>query len=151
MGDTGSLLVGYTMSLFVIVFNEGNIQQTSLWHVHNAPIVSFAILFIPLFDTMRVMGIRMLHRKSPFEPDRTHIHHRLLDLGLTHIQTTLILIVMNAGFIALIVLLQNLNIHILALIVLATGLLKGYIPTFIAGRWRKRVPKAVVRIHRSES
>ena len=56
-----------------------------------------------------------------------------------------------AAGLAAILLLQNLNIHILALIVLAAGLLKGYIPTYIAERWLKRAPKAVVRIHRSES
>jgi UDP-GlcNAc:undecaprenyl-phosphate GlcNAc-1-phosphate transferase len=143
MGDTGSLLLGYLMTLFVIVFNESNIQQTALWHVHNAPIVSFAILFIPLFDTIRVMGVRIIHKKSPFEPDRTHIHHRLLDLGFSHLQTTLILLIINATFIMLIFMLQNLNIHILAVIVLAAGILKSYIPTYIAKIWLKRARKVV--------
>ena len=146
MGDTGSLLLGYLMTLFVIVFNEKNIMNTSPWHVNNAPIVSFAILFIPLYDTLRVMGNRILKGKSPFEADRTHIHHRLLDMGFTHLQTTMILLSLNAVFIVFIFLLQNVDIHLLATIVIFTGLMKSLLPVYLAKFFHKGGTKVVFRL-----
>ena len=138
MGDTGSLLLGYLMTFFVIVFNESNIVNDSPWHVNNAPIISFAILFVPLYDTLRVMGSRIIKRKSPFHADRSHIHHQLLALGFTHIQTTLILLAINALFILFIFLLQDLNIHLLAAILIITGLVKSFLPDYIAKFFQKR-------------
>ena len=52
--------------------------------LQSAPAIGFAILIVPLFDTLRVVGLRILNRRSPFSPDRNHIHHFLLDLGLSH-------------------------------------------------------------------
>lgn len=144
MGDTGSLLLGYLMTIFVIVFNQHNIVNTAPWHIHNAPIISFAILFIPLFDTIRVMLIRIFKWKSPFSADRNHIHHRILKLGLTHIQTTLILVVTNGFFIFLVFLLQNLEMHLLLLIIFAFGIIKSFIPVYIRKRLEANSPKIVM-------
>lgn len=146
MGDTGSLLLGYLMTLFVIVFNESNILQNSPWHVNNAPIVSFAILFIPLYDTLRVMGGRILKGKSPFTPDRTHIHHKLLELGFTHVQTTMILLLLNGLFILMIFMLQNLEIHLLACILILTGLFKSLLPVYLSHFFQKEVPTVVFKL-----
>jgi UDP-GlcNAc:undecaprenyl-phosphate GlcNAc-1-phosphate transferase len=132
MGDTGSLLLGYLMALFVIILNESNILKDSPWHVNNAPIISFAILFVPLYDTLWVMVNRILKRKSPFHADRTHIHHRLLDMGFTHIQTTIILLTINVVFILFIFLLQDWDIHLLAAILIITGLVKSFLSNYFA-------------------
>jgi len=140
MGDTGSLLLGYLMTIFVTVFTEHNIISTAPWHVHNAPMIAFAILFIPLFDTMRVMMIRIFKWKSPFSADRNHIHHRLLKLGLNHMQTTLVLVIANGFFILIIFLLQNLNIHLLFLIIVVFGLIKSFIPLMISKRLQAKSP-----------
>jgi UDP-GlcNAc:undecaprenyl-phosphate/decaprenyl-phosphate GlcNAc-1-phosphate transferase len=140
MGDTGSLLLGYLMTLFVIVFTEHNIISNVPWHVHNAPMIAFAILFIPLFDTMRVMMIRIFKWKSPFSADRNHIHHRILKLGLNHMQTTMVLVVANGIFILCIFLLQNLEIHLLFLIIFAIGVIKSFIPLMITKRLEAKSP-----------
>jgi UDP-N-acetylmuramyl pentapeptide phosphotransferase/UDP-N-acetylglucosamine-1-phosphate transferase len=140
MGDTGSLLLGYLMTIFVIVFTEHNIISTAPWHVHNAPMIAFAILFIPLFDTMRVMAIRIFKWKSPFSADRNHIHHRILNLGLNHMQTTLVLVVANGFFILCIFLLQNLEIHLLFLIIVVFGTIKSFIPLMITKRLEAKSP-----------
>ena len=50
---------------------------------------------MPLLDTLRVFGIRILHRRSPFSPDRNHIHHLLLDRGFSHRAITLTLVSVN--------------------------------------------------------
>lgn len=56
---------------------------------------------VPLFDTMRVFSLRILARRSPFAPDKNHIHHLLLDLGFSHASVTYVLAVINLVFIAL--------------------------------------------------
>ncbi len=99
MGDTGSLVVGYLLAVLVIRFNEVNINSFNPAYVNAAPAVSFAILIIPLFDTIRVTVIRLAHRQHPFRADRRHIHHRLLDLGLTHKQASTILATVNLLYI----------------------------------------------------
>jgi UDP-N-acetylmuramyl pentapeptide phosphotransferase/UDP-N-acetylglucosamine-1-phosphate transferase len=92
MGDTGSLVLGTIMSVIVIKFNEFNIDQSAAWSISSAPAVSFAILIYPLFDTMRVFTIRILNKRSPFTPDKNHLHHRLLAIGFSHKQATYIII-----------------------------------------------------------
>ncbi|HRF19617.1 MAG TPA: undecaprenyl/decaprenyl-phosphate alpha-N-acetylglucosaminyl 1-phosphate transferase, partial [Chitinophagaceae bacterium] len=56
--------------------------------VQSAVAVGFAILLVPLLDTLRVFGIRIFKGRSPFTPDRNHVHHLLLDSGLNHAAVT---------------------------------------------------------------
>ena len=144
MGDTGALLLGYLMTIFVVIMNENTIAVESPWYINNIPVISFAILFIPLFDTLRVMSIRILKGKSPFTADRNHIHHRILRLGFTHSQTTLILLLTNGFFILLVFILQNLEIHLLMLVVLSLGIIKSLIPAYILRHWYSRTPNVVL-------
>ena len=65
----------------------------------SAPAISIAIVFVPLFDTIKVFILRMAKGKHPFTPDKQHAHHTLLCLGLNHAQTTLYLVGLNAAFI----------------------------------------------------
>ena len=89
MGDTGSLLLGTVNSILVIKFiNVAPLPQHA-WSISSAPAIGFAILMVPLFDTLRVFAIRIFKRRSPFNPDRNHIHHFLLDLGFSHRKITL--------------------------------------------------------------
>lgn len=82
MGDTGSLLLGLFNSIFVIKFIST--ANNDIFPVLSAPAIGFAILIVPLFDTLRVFSMRIIKRRSPFSPDRNHIHHFLLELGLSH-------------------------------------------------------------------
>lgn len=93
MGDTGSLLCGFILSVLAIQFIE-------MRGVTAAPSVAIGILFVPLFDTIRVLLIRTLQGRSPFLPDKKHVHHRLLEMGLSQIGTVLTL----AGFNLLVIL-----------------------------------------------
>lgn len=63
--------------------------------IYSAPALTVAILIGPIFDTLRVFIIRIVRGGSPFEADRNHVHHRMLRLGFTHLQTTLILAAIN--------------------------------------------------------
>jgi UDP-N-acetylmuramyl pentapeptide phosphotransferase/UDP-N-acetylglucosamine-1-phosphate transferase len=95
MGDTGSLLVGTINAILVIKFiNVANTADVA-FPIPASPAVGFTILMVPLLDTLRVFGIRILHRRSPFSPDRNHIHHLLLDRGFSHRAITLTLVAVN--------------------------------------------------------
>ncbi|MDR1666119.1 MAG: undecaprenyl/decaprenyl-phosphate alpha-N-acetylglucosaminyl 1-phosphate transferase [Bacteroidales bacterium] len=107
MGDSGSLLVGFLIAVQVIFFNEKNIGLTSAFAIKSAPAVSFVVLIIPLYDTIRVFIIRILRGRSPFQADKNHIHHLLLKLGYTHLQTTLLMLLTNICFIILVLCMQN--------------------------------------------
>jgi UDP-GlcNAc:undecaprenyl-phosphate GlcNAc-1-phosphate transferase len=110
MGDTGSLLVGTINAILVIKFiNVANTPDISL-PVAASPAVGFTILMIPLLDTLRVFGIRILHRRSPFSPDRNHIHHLLLDRGFSHRAITLTLVAVNFVAIVAVFLGRSLNV-----------------------------------------
>jgi len=112
MGDTGSLILGLVVSVLIIRFIEFA-PTAPVLAFQSAPVVGFAILFIPLFDTLRVFSIRMLKGMSPFTPDRNHIHHILLDKGLSHRMVTLSLVFANLIMIMLGGLGSFINVHFL--------------------------------------
>ena len=101
MGDTGSLLLGLVNSILVIKFINTAGNSASNFPIESAPAIGFSILMIPLFDTLRVFGLRIMQRRSPFSPDRTHVHHFLLDLGLSHRMVTFTCVGVNITFIAM--------------------------------------------------
>lgn len=109
MGDTGSLLLGLINSILVIKFINVAGNPASNFPIEAAPAIGFAILMIPLFDTLRVFGLRILDRRSPFSPDRNHVHHFLLDLGLSHRMVTITCVTVNIGFIVMAYLLRGLG------------------------------------------
>ncbi|MCC6809131.1 MAG: undecaprenyl/decaprenyl-phosphate alpha-N-acetylglucosaminyl 1-phosphate transferase [Deltaproteobacteria bacterium] len=85
MGDSGSYSLGYVLALTAIA---APFQKASATVSLLVPIVS---LGIPLVDTLLAMLRRVLERRSIFSPDRGHIHHRLLDMGITHRRAVLII------------------------------------------------------------
>ncbi|MGB3005397.1 MAG: MraY family glycosyltransferase [Chitinophagaceae bacterium] len=101
MGDSGSLLVGLVNSILVIKFiNVAHIPQVVV-PISASVAIGFSILIVPLLDTLRVFSIRILKGKSPFTPDRNHVHHLLLDRGLNHAEVTFTCVTINIGFILL--------------------------------------------------
>ena len=101
MGDTGSLLIGLLNSIFAIKFISVAANPEGTLPLLSAPAIAFAILIVPLFDTLRVFSLRIFNRRSPFSPDRNHIHHFLLDLGLSQRMITVICVSANIVFIGL--------------------------------------------------
>ncbi|MEP7164680.1 MAG: MraY family glycosyltransferase [Ferruginibacter sp.] len=123
MGDTGSLLLGLINSILVIKFiNLAGTPAVNL-PLAAAPAIGFAILMIPLFDTLRVFGLRILDRRSPFSPDRTHVHHFMLDIGFSHKKITLSCVSLNILFIAMAYGLRNFGTTIVMGVLLITGFL----------------------------
>lgn len=119
MGDTGSMLIGIICSILVIRFIEHpNIYNEFNFEINASPAIGVALLFLPLFDTLRVFIVRLIHQRSPFKADRQHVHHIILDSGLNHLQTTALLLIINVVILGIIVSLQflgNLNLVIIIL------------------------------------
>lgn len=109
MGDTGALTVGLVLSFFAVRFINFNYQLPDD-HIakFNASIsTAVCILIIPIFDTLRVIILRLRKMQSPFHADRNHIHHQLLLLGLSHAGAVKWIAGMNLFFIALALILKT--------------------------------------------
>ena len=96
IGDGGTLVIGTMMAMFVmsiLSINTGSIKLVA----DGMGLIPFtlSVLSIPVFDTLRVMSTRILHKKSPFHPDKTHLHHMFIDLGFSHIGTTISILSLN--------------------------------------------------------
>jgi UDP-GlcNAc:undecaprenyl-phosphate/decaprenyl-phosphate GlcNAc-1-phosphate transferase len=109
MGDTGSLLIGLINAILVIKFINIAGNPAVKLPLEASPALGFAILMIPLFDTLRVFTLRILDRRSPFSPDRIHVHHFLLDLGFNHRMVTFTCVGVNIIFIVAAYFLRNLG------------------------------------------
>jgi UDP-GlcNAc:undecaprenyl-phosphate/decaprenyl-phosphate GlcNAc-1-phosphate transferase len=119
MGDTGSLLIGVVNAILVMEFIDPGNGPASVNPIQSSPAIGFTILMIPLLDTLRVFAIRIFKRRSPFSPDRNHIHHLLLDRGLSHRTITLILVALNASMVVFVYMARSLGCTILILSVIA--------------------------------
>lgn len=107
MGDTGSLLIGLLNSIFVIKFMALASNSESNFPLLSSPAIAFSILIVPLFDTLRVFSLRIFNRRSPFSPDRNHIHHFLLDFGLSQKMIPILCVSINIAFIGLAYILRS--------------------------------------------
>lgn len=99
MGDTGSLLLGLVLGVLLLKLlslGADTVQILSIQREH-LPLLLVSILFIPTFDMIRVMLIRKLKGDSFFSPDRNHIHHILIDLGLSHRRASFFFGIGNIG------------------------------------------------------
>lgn len=111
MGDSGALLLGYMINLFVFSFCEMNASHSlpPRFFINAAPALAISLLIVPLFDTVRVMVTRMKNGHSPFNADKNHVHHLLLGLGLKHRDVSFILMGITLGFLILGIILRNLS------------------------------------------
>ena len=134
MGDTGSFLIGFISIVLAIRYIELNKFDPALLPIplfYSAPAIAVAVLIIPIFDACRVFIIRIIQGKSPFVADRNHIHHRLLILGLNHMQATLLLMVINFLFIYLALQLRLQGNVKLLLLFMGLGMLFNLIVTVL--------------------
>lgn len=110
MGDCGSLMVGFLAAVLSIQFintASANVIDVGFTFITSAPALAMAIVILPLFDTLRVFAIRIVNNQSPFKADRNHLHHRMLALGLNHMQATGVLNLVAVLFIATALVFQN--------------------------------------------
>ncbi len=118
MGDSGSMLIGLVNAILLIKFIEiGKVAPTIT--IPSSLAVGFGILIVPLLDVLRVFIIRLTKGVSPFEPDRNHLHHLLLNKGFSHTKVTVTLLISSVVFIFVSFSIQSLNINLIALILIS--------------------------------
>ena len=138
MGDTGSLILGLIISVLIIKFNQKNIIHDFDYAKYGAPAISIAVLVVPLYDTLRVMFIRFFQKKPLFKPDKQHINHTFIQLGLSHKQAVLILMMINILFCVAAMYLHNqMGIRRLLLVFLLAAMIIFYVPVLIKMKKRK--------------
>ncbi|MFV0289867.1 MAG: glycosyltransferase family 4 protein [Mangrovibacterium sp.] len=147
MGDTGSLMIGFIVSIITIAFLKFN-NQLVIVDKHSltmtsAPAVTVAILIVPVVDTIRIFFLRILAGNSPFKPDKNHIHHRMLELGMSHHQISFTIGFVNICFILLAYSLRNIGTWPLLLIVLPVGFLLAATPSWILVYKKKKSAKQI--------
>ncbi|MBN8876360.1 MAG: undecaprenyl/decaprenyl-phosphate alpha-N-acetylglucosaminyl 1-phosphate transferase [Sphingobacteriales bacterium] len=119
MGDSGSLMIGLINAIMVIKFINVASDPSIAVPLASSVAIGVAILIIPLLDTLRVFAIRIFNGRSPFTPDRNHIHHLLLSRGLSHAGVTLTCVSANIAFIVLAYTCRSLGSTYLLLIMLS--------------------------------
>ena len=119
MGDTGSTNLGYIIAFLSLAFynavtdsEASTVYGTGISHPLS---ILLGIVALPLFDTARVFAVRISKGLSPFHPDKRHLHHKLLDLGLTHLQCTLICFALQGCYFGLNYVMRNVDVNIVLL------------------------------------
>lgn len=97
MGDSGSLSLGFILGFLAIKYC---MYTPKLAYNPNSIMWSWTLLCIPCFDVVRVFFFRIIHHHSPFQPDKNHIHHKLMACGLTQHQALIAIILLDLLIIA---------------------------------------------------
>ena len=144
LGDGGSLVLGFICSLYVMrVIQSGNevVSESTIS-------LTLAVLAIPVFDTLRVMTARIIAKRSPFSPDKTHLHHMFIRLGYSHVITALNVIFLNGLVVLIWRLCKKLNLsgEVQLYVVIACGLLFTTGLYFTVEYLEKNKPQAYARL-----
>lgn len=130
IGDGGTLMMGTAIAFFVAYCLSSGSTVKEL-EARNFGLIAFtlAVLSIPVFDTLRVMSVRMLRHLSPFHPDKTHLHHLFIDMGFSHSGTTMAILSMNITTVLIWFLSWKLgaSINLQTYIVVALGILNTFV------------------------
>lgn len=97
IGDAGTMIMGVLMAWFIICVLRNDSEVASVYVPSGMGLVAMvvAILSVPVADTLRVMTMRVVHGKSPFSADKTHLHHVFVAAGFSHFFTSLSIIVID--------------------------------------------------------
>jgi len=133
MGDTGSQVVGFLLGFLALsMVKIGSEPGVAVPFKNAVPIIPVAILIVPLYDTIRIFIIRSMKRKPFFKPDRQHIHHQLLGMGLSHQKISWITYLQNLFIIGLTFTIVDLNVNIILGTIVLTSMF--IFPTFYLKR-----------------
>lgn len=146
MGDTGSMLLGFLLAFtsicFINIFIDNHLPNVPSYHLKSAPVIAVAILILPIVDTLNVIIIRTWNKKSPFDADKNHIHHKLLKLDLTHRRSTFYILTYYLLIIAITYYLRHSNVNLLLFIILALGFFGAYLPDILIASKLFKVKKS---------
>lgn len=101
IGDAGTMVLGMLMAWFVVcIMHNGSFSYVVVHNICPTAMV-LALFAVPVADTLRVMAMRVLNGRSPFSPDKTHLHHAFVAVGISHSITTLSEILIGLAVVAL--------------------------------------------------
>jgi UDP-GlcNAc:undecaprenyl-phosphate/decaprenyl-phosphate GlcNAc-1-phosphate transferase len=124
LGDTGSMLIGFLLSVLLVNFLETNtIVNTTHPILKSAPAIALSILFVPVFDTMRICLVRIYNGKSIFKADSNHVHHRVLRFSGSHLRATVTILSVNLLIILITYLFRDIGSRLLLLMLIVMGIL----------------------------
>ena len=115
MGDTGSLTLGYILSFLVIKYCM-YMGFREIPRYNGTIVIAFSILLVPCLDVIRVVLGRIKRKKSPFLPDKTHIHHKFMNMGFSPRKSLVLIQLISLTLIActaVMVYIFQLNINII--------------------------------------
>lgn len=144
MGDTGSMTLGYSIAFLAISFamNNAHIKPFS----EGAIVVAFSTLIVPVLDVARVMFVRWRARMPVFQPDRNHLHHKFLRMGMSHRTAMLALL----GLVLFFSLFNILMVEIISnniVILCDIGLWLGFNYVFDRVEQRRTVKNDIAALH----
>ena len=144
LGDGGSLVLGFICSLYVMRVIQSGYEVVS----ESTISLTLAVLAIPVFDTLRVMTARIIAKRSPFSPDKTHLHHMFIRLGYSHVITALNVIFLNGLVVLIWRLCKKLNLsgEVQLYVVIACGLLFTTGLYYTVEYLEKNKPQAYARL-----
>jgi UDP-N-acetylmuramyl pentapeptide phosphotransferase/UDP-N-acetylglucosamine-1-phosphate transferase len=127
MGDTGSLTLGFVLGALIIAFmeNNGALPEGAVWKFEPVFSAGIALMIFPLYDMARVFARRIRRGKGPMTPDKSHVHHFLMRMGLKHNQVTLLLLGVQVFFIVLLYSLRGFSDHFVLPLISFLAILLG--------------------------
>jgi len=122
MGDTGSLVLGFLLSVQAIAliqqYSGGQADVPTL-----TPTLVIAVLFVPMYDVLRVSVIRMLTGYSPFHPDRNHVHHMITGQGFGQRITTVMITGINLLYVVIAIVFPEMGVNSFLILSVCLGML----------------------------
>jgi len=128
MGDTGSLTLGFTMGALIIAFmnRNGSLPDGAFMKFQPGISAGIALMMFPLYDMARVFLRRISQGKGPMTPDKSHVHHFMMRMGLKHNEVTIILAGLQFTFIVLVFVLKDYSDYLVLPIVSLLAIALGY-------------------------
>ncbi|HEX6892174.1 MAG TPA: MraY family glycosyltransferase [Chryseolinea sp.] len=137
MGDTGALVIGMMLAILAIHFINVNYSLPVMtpYKFNGSVGTAACIIIIPLVDTLRIVILRISKGQSPFAPDKSHVHHAIMRLGMTHSQTTLTLAGVQILYIVLAITFQEFgDVYVLSGLLVLSFLLSVTLDRLIISR-----------------
>ena len=152
MGDSGSLIVGLILSVLGIKLIEFDPAHIPSYLVSiPRPLVVMSLFAYPLIDALRIVIIRTARGVSPFEADRNHLHHALIDLNLGHRKASLVLYLYTVSVVGLVILMKDVSPTLTFIVVALYALVALQIPILIRNRQRKHNGAIIKEMERHQA
>ena len=116
MGDTGAMVIGFLLAYLAVNFMSENFSSSAIMFNSKTVIYFLAIFSFPLVDTFRVFFVRIKSGKNPFEADKNHMHHILLNAGLKHWQIAVVASVFSVAVVSSMYVFNELDVNKLLLV-----------------------------------